>query len=239
MGRSADYPAASLCFIRGPIGLPRWRALGNVDWRSGPLVGSYAAQYIGSYTEGRPRPLATTSSSTRSGDASTRSCITTSKRDSSSIQVSPCGRRSPMCLTRTRRLSPAIRSRTQTPRRIGYWDAHTFWKCGTACNRRAPACGGLPARANTGLLFAVFFLVRFGTWPRSRSCRINSRSAAAWASAFAASARNRSSPRSASKGGSRWKAYHQRLRYPLANPFSSRSSAASFCASTVCAAALG
>jgi outer membrane receptor protein involved in Fe transport len=31
---------------------PRWRASGHVDWRSGPWMASYAAEYIGGYTEG-------------------------------------------------------------------------------------------------------------------------------------------------------------------------------------------
>ena len=35
---------------------PRWRALGTVDWRSGHWMASYAAEYIGSYTE-LVRPL--------------------------------------------------------------------------------------------------------------------------------------------------------------------------------------
>jgi outer membrane receptor protein involved in Fe transport len=30
---------------------PRWRASGHVDWRSGPWMASYAAEYIGSYSE--------------------------------------------------------------------------------------------------------------------------------------------------------------------------------------------
>jgi outer membrane receptor protein involved in Fe transport len=30
---------------------PRWRALGHVDWRFGPWTASYAAEYIGSYSE--------------------------------------------------------------------------------------------------------------------------------------------------------------------------------------------
>ena len=30
---------------------PRWRASGHIDWRSGPWLASYAAEYIGSYTE--------------------------------------------------------------------------------------------------------------------------------------------------------------------------------------------
>jgi outer membrane receptor protein involved in Fe transport len=30
---------------------PRWRAAGNVDWRSGPWMASYAVEYIGSYSE--------------------------------------------------------------------------------------------------------------------------------------------------------------------------------------------
>jgi outer membrane receptor protein involved in Fe transport len=30
---------------------PRWRASGNIDWRSGPWVASYAVEYIGSYSE--------------------------------------------------------------------------------------------------------------------------------------------------------------------------------------------
>lgn len=35
---------------------PRWRATGIVDWRSGPWIASYAAEYIGSYTQ-LVRPL--------------------------------------------------------------------------------------------------------------------------------------------------------------------------------------
>jgi outer membrane receptor protein involved in Fe transport len=30
---------------------PRWRASGHIDWHSGPWLASYAAEYIGSYTE--------------------------------------------------------------------------------------------------------------------------------------------------------------------------------------------
>jgi outer membrane receptor protein involved in Fe transport len=30
---------------------PRWRASGHIDWRSGPWMASYAAEYIGSYSE--------------------------------------------------------------------------------------------------------------------------------------------------------------------------------------------
>jgi outer membrane receptor protein involved in Fe transport len=30
---------------------PRWRASGHIDWRSGPWMASYAAEYIGSYLE--------------------------------------------------------------------------------------------------------------------------------------------------------------------------------------------
>jgi outer membrane receptor protein involved in Fe transport len=30
---------------------PRWRASGHVDWRSGAWMASYAAEYIGSYSE--------------------------------------------------------------------------------------------------------------------------------------------------------------------------------------------
>ena len=30
---------------------PRWRASGHVDWNSGPWMASYAAEYIGSYSE--------------------------------------------------------------------------------------------------------------------------------------------------------------------------------------------
>ena len=30
---------------------PRWRALGHVDWNTGPWMASYAAEYIGSYSE--------------------------------------------------------------------------------------------------------------------------------------------------------------------------------------------
>ena len=30
---------------------PRWRASGHFDWRSGPWTASYAAEYIGSYSE--------------------------------------------------------------------------------------------------------------------------------------------------------------------------------------------
>jgi len=30
---------------------PRWRASGHIDWRSGPWIASYAAEYIGSYSE--------------------------------------------------------------------------------------------------------------------------------------------------------------------------------------------
>jgi iron complex outermembrane receptor protein len=37
---------------------PRWRASGHVDWRSGPWMASYAAEYIGSYSERvNPWPL--------------------------------------------------------------------------------------------------------------------------------------------------------------------------------------
>ena len=37
--------------LGGPGVLPRWRAQGHVDWRSGPWRASYGAQYIGSYSE--------------------------------------------------------------------------------------------------------------------------------------------------------------------------------------------
>ena len=30
---------------------PRWRASGHIDWHSGPWMASYAAEYIGSYSE--------------------------------------------------------------------------------------------------------------------------------------------------------------------------------------------
>jgi outer membrane receptor protein involved in Fe transport len=30
---------------------PRWRASGHLDWDSGPWMASYAAEYIGSYSE--------------------------------------------------------------------------------------------------------------------------------------------------------------------------------------------
>jgi outer membrane receptor protein involved in Fe transport len=30
---------------------PRWRASGHLDWRFGPWLASYAAEYIGSYSE--------------------------------------------------------------------------------------------------------------------------------------------------------------------------------------------
>ena len=37
---------------------PRWRALGHVDWHSGPWMASYEAEYIGSYSERvEPWPL--------------------------------------------------------------------------------------------------------------------------------------------------------------------------------------
>lgn len=34
-----------------PSALPRWRASGHVDWRRGPWIASYAAEYVGSFTE--------------------------------------------------------------------------------------------------------------------------------------------------------------------------------------------
>ena len=44
-------PGGEVFHSAGQSGLPRWRALGSVDWRSGPWTASYSAQYIGSYTE--------------------------------------------------------------------------------------------------------------------------------------------------------------------------------------------
>ena len=34
-----------------PGARPRWRASGHLDWRFGPWMASYAAEYIGSYSE--------------------------------------------------------------------------------------------------------------------------------------------------------------------------------------------
>ena len=34
-----------------PGARPRWRASGHLDWHSGPWMASYAAEYIGSYSE--------------------------------------------------------------------------------------------------------------------------------------------------------------------------------------------
>ena len=44
-------PGGEVLHSAGQSGLPRWRALGSVDWRSGPWMASYSAEYIGSYTE--------------------------------------------------------------------------------------------------------------------------------------------------------------------------------------------
>lgn len=51
-GGEVFHRAGQLRFGGGvPRVLPRWRAWGHVDWRRGPWMASYAAEYIGSFTE--------------------------------------------------------------------------------------------------------------------------------------------------------------------------------------------
>ena len=90
---------------------PHWRASGHIDWHFGPWMASYAAEYIGSYSERvEPWELSASNSSLLTA-ASIRFCITTSKRDSNSTQASRCERRSPMSPTKTR---PTSTSRPPT-----------------------------------------------------------------------------------------------------------------------------
>ena len=46
-----DEPVSHWAGKAGVGALPRWQALGSIDWRHGRWLASYAAEYIGSYTE--------------------------------------------------------------------------------------------------------------------------------------------------------------------------------------------
>ena len=46
-----DEPVSPWAGKAGVGALPRWQALGSIDWRHGRWLASYAAEYIGSYTE--------------------------------------------------------------------------------------------------------------------------------------------------------------------------------------------
>jgi outer membrane receptor protein involved in Fe transport len=45
------WPVGRYAGTNGVGALPRWRALGSVEWLSGAWTASYSAQYIGSYSE--------------------------------------------------------------------------------------------------------------------------------------------------------------------------------------------
>jgi len=50
-GGGTLHRAGHLRFGNLPRALPRWRAWGHIDWTHGPWMASYAAEYIGSFTE--------------------------------------------------------------------------------------------------------------------------------------------------------------------------------------------